>query len=191
MGGMDVTKQSEIDKMMVEILDGTQNDWGWSKSNLGANAILAVSMAICRAGAASMQIPLYEYIAYLAGRSTDKFVMPVPCLNVINGGSHAGNRLACQEFMICPVGAASFREGLNIGAEVYHCLKSCIKKKYGQDACNVGDEGGFAPSVQDNDEALDVLMDAIQKSGHAEKVKIGTDVAASEFWVGDIKKYDL
>merc|ERR1712046_491284 len=189
MGGMDVTKQSEIDKMMVEILDGTQNDWGWSKSNLGANAILAVSMAICRAGAASMQIPLYEYIAYLAGRSTDKFVMPVPCFNVINGGSHAGNRLACQEFMICPVGATSFRDALITGAEVYHTLKTCIKKKYGQDACNVGDEGGFAPSVQDNNEALDVLMDAIKQSGHEAKIKIGTDVAASEFWIDN--KYDM
>merc|ERR1712046_50294 len=189
MGGMDVTKQSEIDKMMVEILDGTQNDWGWSKSNLGANAILAVSMAICRAGAASMQMPLYEYIAYLAGRSTDKFVMPVPCFNVINGGSHAGNRLACQEFMILPVGASSFKEALIIGAEVYHNLKGVIKKKYGQDACNVGDEGGFAPSVQDNNEALDVLMDAINKSGHAAKIKLATDVAASEFLVNG--KYDL
>merc|ERR1719272_2610729 len=118
--------------------------------------------------------------------------MPVPCRNVINGGSHAGNRLACQEFMICPVGAASFREALNIGAEVYHTLKGVIKKKYGQDACNVGDEGGFAPSVQDNDEALDVLMDAIKKSGHESKVKIATDVAASEFYNLDgNKKYDL
>merc|ERR1711988_1856243 len=187
--GMEVTKQKEIDKLMVEVLDGTQNDWGWSKSTLGANAVLAVSMAICRAGAASMQIPLYEYIAYLSSRPTDKFVMPVPALNVINGGSHAGNRLACQEFMILPVGASSFREGLIIGAEVYHPLKGVIKKKYGQDACNVGDEGGFAPSVQDNDEALDVLMDAIEKSGHKEKVKIGTDVAASEFLIDG--KYDL
>jgi enolase len=186
---MDVTKQTEIDKLMVEIMDGTQNDWGWSKSTLGANAVLAVSMAICRAGAASMQIPLYEYIAYLAGRPTDKFVMPVPCLNVINGGSHAGNRLACQEFMICPTGATSFREGLIIGAEVYHTLKGVIKKKYGQDACNVGDEGGFAPSVQDNNEALDVLMDAINQSGHAAKIKLATDVAASEFWING--KYDL
>jgi enolase len=187
--GMDVTKQTEIDKLMVEVMDGTQNDWGWSKSSLGANAVLAVSMAICRAGAASMQIPLYEYIAYLGSKPTDKFVLPVPCLNVINGGSHAGNRLACQEFMICPVGASSFREGLNIGAEVYHTLKSCIKKKYGQDACNVGDEGGFAPSVQDNNEALDILMDALEKSGHAAKVKIATDVAASEFFING--KYDL
>merc|ERR1719213_1288444 len=129
------------------------------------------------------------YIANLAGKPQDRFVMPVPSFNVINGGSHAGNRLACQEFMILPVGANSFREALIIGAEVYHNLKSVIKKKYGQDACNVGDEGGFAPSVQDNNEALDVLMDAIKKSGHEAKVKIGTDVAASEFLIDG--KYDL
>jgi len=148
-------------------------------------------MAVCRAGAATMEMPLYQYIAKLSGKPTDKFVMPVPALNVINGGSHAGNRLACQEFMILPVGASSFKDAMIIGSEVYHTLKSCIKKKYGQDACNVGDEGGFAPNVQDNNEALDVLMDAIQKSGHAAKVKIGTDVAASEFYSADTKKYDL
>merc|ERR1712010_425357 len=180
-----------IDKLMVEVLDGTQNDWGWSKSSLGANAILAVSMAVCRAGAASMQMPLYEYIANISGRRTDNFVMPVPSFNVINGGSHAGNRLACQEFMILPVGASSFKEAMQIGAEVYHNLKAVTKKKYGQDACNVGDEGGFAIPVQDNNEALDILMEAIEKAGHKEKVKLGTDVAASEFWEADIKKYNL
>merc|ERR1740139_497752 len=189
--GMIVTQQSAIDKTMVEILDGTQNDWGWSKSNLGANAILAVSMAVCRAGAASMQMPHYEYIANISGRHTDNFVMPVPSFNVINGGTHAGNRLACQEFMILPTGASTFKEALIIGAEVYHTLKDCIKKKYGQDACNVGDEGGFAPSVQDNDEALDVLMEAMEKSGHKDKVKIATDVAASEFYNAETKRYDL
>merc|ERR1711998_624665 len=189
--GMEVTRQSDIDKLMVETLDGSQNQWGWSKGVLGANAILAVSMAICRAGAASMQMPLYEYIANLSGRPTDKYVMPVPSFNVINGGSHAGNRLACQEFMILPTGASSFREALQVGAEVYHTLKGVIKKKYGQDACNVGDEGGFAPSVQDNNEALDVLMEAIQKSGHEDKVKIGTDVAASEFYDANSKLYNL
>merc|ERR1711972_454418 len=189
--GMEVTDQKGIDQVMVEIIDGTQNDWGWSKSSLGANAILAVSMAVCRAGAASMQMPLYEYIANIAGRPTDKYMMPVPSFNVINGGSHAGNRLACQEFMILPVGASTFKEALIVGCEVYHTLKGVIKKKYGQDACNVGDEGGFAPSVQDNNEALDVLMEALQKSGHADKVKIGTDVAASEFYVASTKKYDL
>merc|ERR1712048_1341188 len=187
--GLEVTKQREIDDLMVQTLDGTQNDWGWSKSNLGANAILAVSVAICRAGSASMQMPLYEYIANLSGRPTDKYVMPVPSFNVINGGSHAGNRLACQEFMILPTGASTFREALQVGAEVYHNLKNVIKKKYGQDACNVGDEGGFAPSMQDNNEALDVLMEAINKSGHDGKIKIGTDVAASEFYKDG--KYDL
>merc|ERR1712176_729112 len=189
--GMDVTEQNKIDKKMVEELDGTTNEWGWCKSKLGANAILAISMAVCRAGAAAKEQPLYEYIANLAGKPTDKFMMPVPSFNVINGGSHAGNRLACQEFMILPVGAGSFKEALIIGAEVYHTLKSVIKKKYGQDACNVGDEGGFAPSVQDNNEALDVLMEAIKKSGHEAKVKIGTDVAASEFYVAETGKYDL
>mmetsp|Transcript_35522 Transcript_35522/g.77762 ORF Transcript_35522/g.77762 Transcript_35522/m.77762 type:complete len:1330 (+) Transcript_35522:49-4038(+) len=189
--GMDVSKQVEIDRMMVETLDGTKNEWGWSKSKLGANAVLAVSMAVCRAGAAAKELELYEYIAQLAGRPTDRFVMPVPSFNVINGGSHAGNRLACQEFMVLPIGATSFREAMNIGAEVYHTLKSVIKKKYGQDACNVGDEGGFAPSVQDNTEALDVLMEAIKASGHEAKVKIGTDVAASEFYDANTKVYDL
>merc|ERR1719157_99585 len=123
-----------IDKLMVEVLDGTTNEWGWCKAKLGANAILAVSMAVCRAGAAASKMPLYKYIARLAGKPTDKFVMPVPSFNVINGGSHAGNRLACQEFMILPVGASSFMDAMCIGAEVYHELKSCIKKKYGQDA---------------------------------------------------------
>merc|ERR1712216_188095 len=189
--GLDPTKQTDIDKLMVEELDGSQNEWGWSKSKLGANAILAVSMAACRAGAASKSMPLYKYIAELSGRPTDKYVMPVPSFNVINGGSHAGNRLACQEFMILPVGASSFREALQIGAEVYHNLKAVTKKKYGQDACNVGDEGGFAIPVQDNNEALDILMEAIEKAGHKEKVKLGTDVAASEFWEADNKKYNL
>eukprot|EP00933_Yihiella_yeosuensis_P013557 TRINITY_DN12502_c1_g4_i1.p1 TRINITY_DN12502_c1_g4~~TRINITY_DN12502_c1_g4_i1.p1 ORF type:complete len:922 (+),score=248.09 TRINITY_DN12502_c1_g4_i1:78-2843(+) len=189
--GMDVTDQKGIDKLMVETLDGSKNEWGWSKSNLGANAILAVSMAVCRAGAAHSSQPLYQYIAKLAGKPTDKFVMPVPSFNVINGGSHAGNRLACQEFMILPTGAKTFKEAMIVGAEVYHTLKGVIKKKYGQDACNVGDEGGFAPSVQDNNEALDVLMEALNKSGHADKVKIGTDVAASEFYNAETKLYDL
>jgi enolase len=189
--GMDVTQQKQIDDLMVQTLDGTTNEWGWCKAKLGANAILAVSMAVCRAGAAASRMPLYQYIAKLGGKPLDKFVMPVPCLNVINGGSHAGNRLACQEFMIVPTGASSFKEAMCIGAEIYHTLKTVIKKKYGQDACNVGDEGGFAPSVQANDEALDILMEALDKSGHKNKTKIATDVAASEFYDAKTKKYDL
>jgi len=118
-------------------------------------------------------------------------VMPVPAFNVINGGTHAGNRLAVQEFMVLPVGASSFKEAMSIGSEIYHTLKGVIKKKYGQDACNVGDEGGFAPSVQDSGEALDVLIQAIEQAGHTAKVKIATDVAASEFYNKDTKLYDL
>jgi enolase len=189
--GLDPTDQKGIDKLMVEELDGSQNEWGWSKSKLGANAILAASMAVCRAGAAAKGQKLYEYIADLAGKPKEKFVMPVPSLNVINGGSHAGNRLACQEFMILPVGACSFRESMQIGAEVYHNLRKVVESKYGLDACNVGDEGGFAMPVQDNNEALDVLKEAIEKSGHTDKVRIGTDVAASEFYDGESKLYNL
>jgi len=189
--GMNVLEQSKIDKFMVEELDGSKNEWGWSKSKLGANAILAVSMAVCRAGAAASEMPLYQYIAQLANKPMENFIMPVPCFNVINGGSHAGNRLACQEFMILPTGATSFKQAMEIGTEIYHSLKSVIKKKYGQDACNVGDEGGFAPTVQDNNEALDILMDALKASGHMDKIKIATDVAASEFYDAGTKLYDL
>merc|ERR1712032_426064 len=113
-----------------------QNEWGWSKAKLGANAILAVSMAVARAGAAASQMPLYKYLARLSSQPCDTYVMPVPPFNVINGGSHAGNRLACQEFMILPVGAATLKDALIIGAEVYHTLKGVIKKKYDLDFKN-------------------------------------------------------
>lgn len=189
--GKSVLDQSSLDKFLVQSLDGSQNEWGWSKSKLGANSILAVSLAIARAGALHHKLPLYNYISKLANKTSNKFIMPVPALNVINGGSHAGNNLAMQEFMLLPTGAASFAEGLRIGAEVYHTLKSVIKKKYGQDATNVGDEGGFAPNIKDNEEGLMLLMEAIQKSGHEGKVKLGMDVAASEFYVPEGKKYDL
>jgi enolase len=148
-----------------------------------------VSLAVCKAAAAHLNIPLYQHIAQLAGRPTDTFVLPVPAFNVINGGSHAGNKLAMQEFMILPTGAATFAEAMKIGSEVYHALKSVIKTKYGQDATNVGDEGGFAPSIQDNREGLDLLRAAISKAGYTDKVKIGMDVAASEFYKEG--KYDL
>jgi len=178
---LNVTEQTAIDEFMCE-LDGTEN-----KSKLGANAILGVSLAVCKAGAAEKGVPLYRHIAQLAGN--DKVILPVPAFNVINGGTHAGNKLAMQEFMILPVGAASFTEAMKIGSEVYHSLKSVIKSKYGMDATNVGDEGGFAPNIQDNREGLELVKTAIGKAGHTDKVKIGMDVAASEFYKDG--KYDL
>jgi enolase len=150
-----------------------------------------VSLALARAAAAAQNVPLYKYIARLAGNSEVKYHMPVPSLNVINGGSHAGNKLAMQEFMILPTGAKSFRESMQIGTEVYHHLKKVIGKKYGTDATNVGDEGGFAPNIQQNDEGLNLLMEAIENAGHLGKVDLGMDVAASEFYDAATKKYDL
>ncbi|TPX51182.1 phosphopyruvate hydratase [Synchytrium endobioticum] len=179
---IDVTSQEAIDEFLLA-LDGTK-----SKSKLGANAILGVSLAVARAGAAQKAVPLYVHLAQLAGQSPP-YVLPVPAFNVINGGSHAGNKLAMQEFMILPTGAASFSEAMKIGSEVYHALKNVIKKKYGVDATNVGDEGGFAPNIQDNKEGLDLLVAAIAAAGYTDKVKIGMDVAASEFFKEG--KYDL
>ncbi|XP_062205424.1 enolase 2-like [Phragmites australis] len=187
--GKDPTAQTEIDNFMVQQLDGTKNEWGWCKQKLGANAILAVSLAVCKAGASIKKIPLYQHIANLAGNK--QLVLPVPAFNVINGGSHAGNKLAMQEFMILPTGAASFKEAMKMGVEVYHNLKSVIKKKYGQDATNVGDEGGFAPNIQENKEGLELLKTAIEKAGYTGKVVIGMDVAASEFYNDKDKTYDL
>jgi enolase len=148
---------------------------------------LGVSLAVAKAAAAEKGVPLYRHIADLAG-VTD-FILPVPAFNVINGGSHAGNKLAMQEFMILPVGAPSFKEALRYGAEVYHTLKGVINAKYGQDATNVGDEGGFAPNIQSNKEGLELLRTAIDKAGYTGKVKIGMDVAASEFFQDG--KYNL
>uniref|UniRef100_M1ARI6 phosphopyruvate hydratase n=1 Tax=Solanum tuberosum TaxID=4113 RepID=M1ARI6_SOLTU len=179
--GKDPTDQTGLDNYMVHQLDGTQNEWGWCKQKLGANAILAVSLAVCKAGAAVKNIPLYKHIANLAGNK--KLVLPVPAFNVINGGSHAGNKLAMQA-------SSSFKEAMKMGCEVYHHLKAVIKKKYGQDATNVGDEGGFAPNIQENKEGLELLKTAIEKAGYTGKVVIGMDVAASEFY-GKDKTYDL
>uniref|UniRef100_A0A7N9AS07 phosphopyruvate hydratase n=1 Tax=Mastacembelus armatus TaxID=205130 RepID=A0A7N9AS07_9TELE len=180
-GGVSVVEQEQLDNMMIE-MDGTEN-----KSQFGANAILGVSLAICKAGAAEKDVPLYRHIADLAGNT--ELVLPVPAFNVINGGSHAGNKLAMQEFMVLPVGAESFKEALRIGSELYHTLKGVIQEKYGQDATNVGDEGGFAPNILENSEALDLLQTAIEKAGFTDKVVVGMDVAASEFYREG--KYDL
>jgi enolase len=192
LAGMNCTKQEEIDRFMVETLDGSKNEWGWNKAKLGANAILAVSLATARAGAASQNIPLYKWLAILADKPTDKFVMPVPSLNIINGGAHAGNGLEMQEFMILPTGGDSFKGALQIGVEVYHSLAKLLKKKFGQSAANVGDEGGFgAPQIRDEDHTLEIIMEALELSGHAGKVDIGLDVAASEFYDPKAKTYNF
>eukprot|EP00834_Sanchytrium_tribonematis_P002138 NODE_60_length_27201_cov_1.043318.p8 type:complete len:436 gc:universal NODE_60_length_27201_cov_1.043318:3628-2321(-) len=182
--GKDVTKQKEIDQLMIK-LDGTEN-----KTKLGANAILAVSMAVARAGAAAKGLPLYKYLAELAyGTIPKTFKLPVPALNVINGGSHAGNKLAMQEFMILPVGATSFTEAMKIGTEIYHSLKGLIKKQYGLPATAVGDEGGFAPNVESAEQCFELLEKAIESKGYTGKVRLGMDVAASEMFKDG--NYDL
>merc|ERR1712055_307673 len=178
----DVTNQTGIDEFMIK-LDGTKN-----KSKMGANAILGVSLAVCKAGAAHKGIPLYTHIANLAGVS--EVVLPCPAFNVINGGSHAGNKLAMQEFMILPTGASSFTEAMRMGSEIYHHLKAVIKAKFGLDATAVGDEGGFAPNILNNKDALLLIEEAISKAGYTGKIVIGMDVAASEFYKGD-NVYDL
>jgi len=180
---LDIVNQAAVDQLLID-LDGTDN-----KSKLGANAILGVSMAIARAAAAEQNIPLYKHLANLAGKS--RVMLPVPAFNVINGGSHAGNKLAMQEFMLLPYGVESFSAAMKCGSEIYQNLKNVIKKKYGQDATNVGAEGGFAPNILANTDALDLVVEAIELSGYTGKVGICMDVAASEFWVDELKKYDL
>lgn len=187
--GMDVTGQGKLDAAMID-LDGTPN-----KGKLGANAILAVSMAVAKAGAAANKLPLYQYIAHLAGKPTaSACILPVPSFNVINGGEHAGNGLAFQEFMILPTGAQSFSEAMRMGCETYSALKTVLKKKYGQDSVNVGDEGGFAPNISDAEEGLNLLSTAIEAAGYTGRMVIGMDVAASEFIVEGTapnSKYDV
>jgi enolase len=201
--GMDVRYQKQLDDFMVYELDGSQNEWGYPKAKLGANAVLAVSMCVARAGAVALGLELYEYVSELKETNFDtslidtkrpkskKYKMPVPMMNVINGGQHAGNKLPMQEFMIAPTGAKSFKEALQLGAETYHSLKKVVIAKYGKDAAPVGDEGGFAPNIQDNDEGLLALMDAIKDAGHSGKIKLAMDIAAAEFYVAEDKKYNL
>merc|ERR1719169_75363 len=180
---MDVREQKAFDDKM-NALDGTPN-----KSKLGANAILGVSLAAAKAAAEAKGIPLYLHIAELAGND-QTLTLPVPCFNVINGGSHAGNKLAFQEDFIIPVGAETFKEAMRIGCECYHTLKGIIKKKFGGDATLIGDEGGFAPPC-DARQGVELIMEAIEKAGYTEKCKVGMDVAASEFKVEGEDCYDL
>ncbi|MNO54712.1 Enolase [compost metagenome] len=175
--GLDALNQREIDNVMIA-LDGTE-----SKSILGANAILAVSLATAKAAAKVQNIPLYEHLAALYG-SPGKFSMPVPMMNIINGGEHADNNIDIQEFMIQPVGASSFREGLRMGAEVFHSLKKVLSERGLSTA--VGDEGGFAPSLASNEEALVVIKEAVSKAGYelGKDITLALDCAASEFYEG-------
>jgi enolase len=169
--GLDAEEQAFVDKAMIE-LDGTDN-----KSRLGANAILAVSMAVAKAAAEEAGLPLYRYFG-----GSGPMSMPVPMMNVINGGAHANNNLDIQEFMILPVGAKSFREALRCGAEVFHHLKKLVDKKgY---PTTVGDEGGFAPNVSGNDEAIELILKAIETAGYTpgQDVVLGLDCASSEFY---------
>jgi enolase len=176
--GYDVADQTGIDEMMIQ-LDGTAN-----KGKLGANAILAVSMAVAKAAAEEASLPLYRYVG-----GTNAKTLPIPMMNILNGGAHADNKIDFQEFMIMPVGAPDFSEGLRWGVEIFHTLKSVLKKK--GFSTNVGDEGGFAPNIQSNEEAIDTVMEAIQASGYkaGSQIVIAMDAANSELWDAKKKKY--
>lgn len=188
--GKNAYLQAEIDQIMID-LDGTE-----SKSNLGANAILAVSLAVARAAAADKKIPLYQHIADLNGTS-GVYSMPVPMMNIINGGEHADNNVDIQEFMVQPVGAKTFAEALRMGAEIFHSLKKELQKRGLNTA--VGDEGGFAPDLKSNEEALSVIVEAVKAAGYAmdKDVTLALDCAASEFYKagqyvlsGEDKRFD-
>ena len=178
--GWDVFDQVGIDKLMIE-LDGTPN-----KGKFGANAILGVSIAVAKAAADSLGLSLYEYVG-----GTNAKTLPVPMMNIMNGGAHADNNVDIQEFMVMPVGATSFREALRWGAEIYHSLKSVLKSK--GLATGVGDEGGFAPNLPTNEDALKVIMEAIEKAGYkpGEQIKLALDVAANELFDEKTGKYAL
>jgi len=176
--GFDVSQQAAIDQAMID-LDGTPN-----KEKLGANAILAVSLAVAKAAAEEAGLPLYRYVG-----GTNAKTLPVPMMNILNGGAHADNKIDFQEFMIQPVGAASFSEGLRWGVEIFHTLKSVLKKK--GFSTNVGDEGGFAPNIQSNEEAIETVLEAISAAGYkpGTDITIAMDAANSELWNGEKKKY--
>ncbi|MEO5947460.1 MAG: phosphopyruvate hydratase [Chitinophagaceae bacterium] len=176
--GNDVADQTGIDELMIQ-LDGTPN-----KSKLGANAILAVSMAVAKAAAEEAALPLYRYIG-----GTNAKTLPIPMMNILNGGAHADNKIDFQEFMVMPVGAASFSEGLRWGVEIFHALKTVLKKK--GFSTNVGDEGGFAPNIQSNEEAIETVLTAIQAAGYktGSQIVIAMDAANSELWNSKKKKY--
>jgi enolase len=176
--GNDVADQTGIDEMMIQ-LDATTN-----KGKLGANALLAVSMAVAKAAAEEANLPLYRYVG-----GTNAKTLPIPMMNILNGGAHADNKIDFQEFMVMPVGAATFSDGLRWGVEIFHALKTVLKKKgY---STNVGDEGGFAPNIQSNEEAIETVLTAIDAAGYktGSQIVIAMDAANSELWDGKKKKY--
>lgn len=179
--GMDPTLQSQIDQAMID-LDKTEK-----KGELGANAMLAVSIAACKAGAAEKEVPLYKHISDLSSKTNP--TLPVPAFTVISGGKHAGNNLAIKEIMILPIGASTFEEALQMGSETYHHLKAVIIEKYGEQGCNVGEDGGFSPNLSSVQEGLNLVKEAISRTGYSEKIKMAIDVAATTFCIGT--KYDL
>jgi len=176
--GNDVADQTGIDEMMIQ-LDGSNN-----KGKLGANAMLAVSMAVAKAAAEEASLPLYRYIG-----GTNAKTLPIPMMNILNGGAHADNKIDFQEFMVMPVGATSFSEGLRWGVEIFHALKTVLKKK--GFSTNVGDEGGFAPNIQSNEEAIETVLTAIDAAGYktGSQIVIAMDAANSELWDSKKKKY--
>ncbi|GAV74491.1 LOW QUALITY PROTEIN: Enolase_C domain-containing protein/Enolase_N domain-containing protein, partial [Cephalotus follicularis] len=180
--GMDPTLQTQIDQAMID-LDRTEK----KARELGANAILAVSIAACKAGAAEKEVSLYKHIADLSGKPN--LTIPVPAFTVISGGKHVGNNLAIQEIMILPIGASRFEEALQMGSETYHHLKAVITEKYGAHGCNVCEDGGFAPNISSIKEGLDLVKEAISRTGYNDRIKIAIDVAATDFCIGT--KYDL
>ncbi|MHA1756597.1 MAG: phosphopyruvate hydratase [Promethearchaeota archaeon] len=177
--GMDVRDQNKLDQEMIDI-DGTEN-----KSKLGANAILSVSLAAAKLAAILQEKPLFEHLHELAyGKKADNYLLPLPSCNIINGGEHAGNELAIQEFMVLPLGTPSFSKAIQNVSEVYQTLKKLLGQKYGPSAVNVGDEGGFAPNLKETREALDIIIEAIEQSGFkmGKDFYLGMDAAASEFY---------
>jgi enolase len=176
--GWDIADQTGIDAALIK-LDGTAN-----KGKLGANAMLAVSMAVAKAAAAEANLPLYRYIG-----GTNAKILPIPMMNILNGGAHADNKIDFQEFMVMPIGATTFSEGLAWGVDIFHSLKSVLKKK--GFSTNVGDEGGFAPNIQSNEEAIETVLTAIQAAGYktGSQIMIAMDAANSELWDAKKKKY--
>lgn len=195
--GLDCSKQQQLDGLMIK-LDGSS-----SKSLLGANAVLAVSLAASRAAASASKKPLYSYLAHnvIAAaaenkkqprhRKNSRFILPVPFCNVINGGRHAGSSLKIQEFMVVPTAFDSFRSAITAVSEIYHELKSLLQRRFGKSAVNVGDEGGFAPQLQSAHEALSLLESAVATAGYSGKVMFAIDAAASEFYSSKEKKYEM